>query len=509
MTAQREAEARGSRSRRAGAPRILSSAALVTCLGSMYVSIGCQSMTELRMEKVTKELERFLETVRTERNAFLEAEEKKAAVANARIERAEKARTASERLEAGDPKGALLVVDGVLLQPPAPAAPELDPSEKARLLALKGVALSELGRRDEAIAELQAALALDPSNRYARRNLGRLLSEMGKYREALAALGPELADGWRDAQLLLLVGRARQEIGRAGGSTQELEAARFAFQQVIVEQPEDMEAVRSLAAIEYETERYSEAMRHMNALRRENPLDPDLLEKLGRCHLALGDQQRGLDFLELAARLKPPSQELSATIAGLHERLGYPGRAAEWLERAYRSTPEEAPAAERRRVGRLFFDAGRPDDALPWLAAIGEGDPQFTGGQAILVRLHAAAGRDADALSAYEKVKGLPLEDGAVHVAAGLLYLKGRQLEKAAEAYARASSIAATKAEGLAGLAEVLVARGDAAGALDAYRKVLDLKPADARALAAMESLSRELDRLSRSRSALSQATPR
>jgi tetratricopeptide (TPR) repeat protein len=511
------------------------------------VFTGCQSMTELKMQQVTTELEKMLQVVRAERNAYLADEEKKVAEENARIERSEKLITASERLEAGDPKGALLVLDGVLLQPPAPpptekapppengatpeattppadtvpaakdppqSAPEseivppLDPAEKAKFLALKGVALSELGKRDEGIEELRAALALDPSNRDARRNLGRLLSEMGKHREALLALGPELADGWRDAQLLSLVGRSRHEVGRSGGSAQDLEAARFAFQQVIVEHPDDMDAMRSLAMIEFETERYSEAARHMDALRRENPLDPDLLEKLGRCHLALGEPARGLDYLELAANLKPPTQDLSLTIASLHERLGYPGKAAEWLDRAYRSMPEEAPVVERPRVGRLFFDAGRPEDALRWLSAVGEGDPQFTNAQAVLVRLHAADGKDAEALSAYEKVKGSPLEEGAVHLAAGLLYLKGRQLEKAADAYARASAVARTKAEGLAGLAEVLIARGDPAGALEAYRKVLDLKPADARALATVESLRQDLDRKAWSRSAISHAAP-
>jgi tetratricopeptide (TPR) repeat protein len=105
-------------------------------------------------------------------------------------------------------------------------------------------------------------------------------------------------------------------------------------------------------------------------------------------------------------------------------------------------------------------------------------------------------------------VKGSPLEEGAVHLAAGLLYLKGRQLEKAADAYARASAVARTKAEGLAGLAEVLIARGDPAGALEAYRKVLDLKPADARALATVESLRQDLDRRAWSRSAISHAAP-
>jgi tetratricopeptide (TPR) repeat protein len=480
---------------------------MLTLSGVLLGNAACQTMTERKMDELTKELDRRLSAVREEEKARREVEERKIKEEEARRDRSEKGRVAEERLATGDAKGALAVVEEVLApllevkKDPSTGKEEkvavgpaaLEPAEHARLLLVKGNALEEIGRLDDAVLAYQEALKLDPANRGARRSLGRAFFSTKKYKQALEAWRAELADGSRDAKLLFLVGRARYEVGHADGLPQDMEAARVAFEQVLLERPSDVEAIQWLAAVAYETERYGDAERYYNAARRQSPLDAGDLEKLGRCSLALGNNARALDHFELAATLRPPSQELCFTLSRLSADLHFNARAAEWLARAYKNNPVEAPAEDRYKAGRLFVDGGRDDDALIWLTAIGERDAHFAESRSLLVKIHAAAGRLDDAITAYEGLRKVASRDGSAHLAAGGLYLRRAQLDMAADAYSRASSFPESKAESLAGLAEVSIAKRNLDGALFYYRKALEIRPGDARLMAQTERISEEL----------------
>src|SRR5262249_21660072 len=131
-------------------------------------------------------------------------------------------------------------------------APDLEPKEHADLLLLKGMALSGLSRSDEAVSALEEALKLDPTLRPARRELGNLFFGQKKYAQALEAWRPELAEGYRGAELLFKVGQAHYALGREGHDAGEIEAARLSMQSVLLERP-NSEVQRWLALLAYET----------------------------------------------------------------------------------------------------------------------------------------------------------------------------------------------------------------------------------------------------------------
>jgi tetratricopeptide (TPR) repeat protein len=485
-------------------PVALGTALGVLCL--VAAAGGCRSMTTLKEKQILDDLAKREQAVVEQEKALKVAEEKKAEDDRRRSERTEKREEAARRLAAGDAAGALEALDALtspstVVRKDAASgkeerlvvdAPALDPAERVEVLVLRGGALKETGKRDEALAAFQEAVKLDPKCRPARRSLGKVLFELKKYRPALDAWAPELADGYRDAELLSLEGQARVEVGRAEKSLSELEAARLAFEGVLVERPRDAEVQRWLATIAYETGRYEEAARRTAAILEESPLDPEYLELAGNCYLQLHDSKNALDYLELAASLRAPTPELAKSLSDLSRAQGHTGRAAEWLAHAFKNNPREAPAEERYAAGALFADAGRADEAIAWLGALREGEASFADAQSRLVSLYRDAGKADEAIAAYEAVKRTRPMDGEAHVAAGTLYLKRKQLDQAADAFSRASSIIATKSSGLAGLAEVSYAKRNLDAAILYYQKALELKPGDARLIAAIEQLAKE-----------------
>jgi predicted Zn-dependent protease len=200
----------------------------------------------------------------------------------------------------------------------------MDSSEQALLLAFRGNVLVELERPVDAEASYREALKANSSNRTARRNLGRLLFNAKKYPAALETWLPELADGRRDAELLSMVGRARYEVAKADQNPAELQSARVALEQVLIEKPDDVDTIKILADIAFEAGRHAEARTYYDLVRRRTPLDGDALEKLGYCALSLGDKRQALDYLELAAGSKLASKELCSTLSTLCPRAQPP-----------------------------------------------------------------------------------------------------------------------------------------------------------------------------------------
>jgi type IV pilus assembly protein PilF len=90
----------------------------------------------------------------------------------------------------------------------------------------KGLALHRMGRREEGLAELRSCLSLAPTFCKGRRELGRVLLDEGKLREALDELGAyaRWCDKVPDAHLQL--GLARMKAGDVTGAREAFERCR-------------------------------------------------------------------------------------------------------------------------------------------------------------------------------------------------------------------------------------------------------------------------------------------
>jgi superkiller protein 3 len=507
---------------------------VAVCLlaGALVSLAGCRSMTtEAAVEEALAEIERQeaekLKEEQEEKAAQLAAQaeeiEKKNAELQAKMDREQLKVDAINALNSGEPQEAYDKLQEIFDPPPRPKKdpetgepvvdeqgnevlveapdPTLEKIEEARLRYLEGSVLYQLERNEEAIQAFERAVQLDPEFRPARRDFGKILFILGNtednpqhYKRALEVWQPELEKGYRDADLLFLVGQARYEVGKAEQDMSEWEAARIAFQQVLVERPRDMDVKRWLAILEFETGRYDEAIRLFEVIRNQKPLDPEYLELLANAYIKVDNYRKAVDYLELSARVKPPTADICRTLGDLYSALGLFSRSAEWFVRAYGSNCRQAPVDDRINVGLLFADAGRTDEAIEWLSCVEKQESGYARAQSNLAWLHEEAGDYEKALAAYERASEVSPE-GKTFLAIGDIYLwQLEKLDEATEAYARASALAdrEVQAEGHAGLAEVAYKRDNLQEAQLQYQKALAIRPDEARFSTALKQISEE-----------------
>lgn len=514
------------------------------CVSLAALALGptaCKSTTSAQErraaeEKAKEEEARRIEAAAEAKAAQLAAQEKELQKKEAELRRREEIENlkfeAIQALDGGDAEGALASIRKIFDPPPTqvidPATrepmtdpqsgkpltirldpPKLEKIDEARIRYLEGSILYQLGRSEEWIKAFDRAIHLDPDFRPVRRDFGKMLFIEGKYRKALEVWQKELSDGYRDADLLFLVGQARYEVGREelekgnpDAQVAHIEAARLAFQSALIEmlEPEkELEVKRWLAILEFETGRFQESVRLLEAIRREKPLDPQYLEYLANAYIGLKDYAKAIDYLELSARIRPPSPAVSKSLGDLYAAQGLYGRAAEWLVRAYGGDPSRATAPERLNVGLLFLDAARNEEATEWLGAIapdsgGEAPKEYPQAQSALAYLYKELGRIDEALAAFEHVRNVRPQDCDANLAIAEILLDRKALEEAFKAYARATGLAdpACKAEGFAGLAEVAYERGTLDEAIRLYRKAVETNPRERRFHVALEQITEE-----------------
>ena len=193
------------------------------------------------------------------------------------------------------------------------------------VLFLRGLARLKLGQREEAqavFAQLEARL---PESQAAFLR-GKALFEAGDFEAAATALTPCPALD------------CRRELGKVFVSQRQAEAAEREFRTVLAEKPADREAAYFLGALLLERDQYAEgetllrgsgagfwaaryylgkaalkqkriaeALRHLEAVERERPNDPNLLFQLLRAYQATGNTPRAS---HVAARLRAAQARL-------------------------------------------------------------------------------------------------------------------------------------------------------------------------------------------------------
>jgi tetratricopeptide (TPR) repeat protein len=374
--------------------------------------------------------------------------------------------------------------------------PPLTDAEKAQLLSLRALAHNELGQNDNAIKDFQEVVKLDPGLRIPRKNLGRLLFMKREYEEALKVWKLELDDGYWESDILNLIGQSLFELYRKDKNSSRLDAARFALQMSAVQNPTDVDSRKWLAWIEYEAQRYSEAIRLLEGIRKDFPTDPEYLDLLADAYVKNDELDRALDILELSLRLATGANEKNVArqrLAYLYGEKGMPGTAADWMIRAYGDEPRRVAAADRLRIGELLARAARVEDAIRWLGSIQQAEEGYFEAQSFLATLYQDFGKVDKALEAYENVRRVRPGDGIAHLAAGDIYLDKKLYEKAFEAYSKAESCDGTKAEGLQGLAEVAYEQKNLELAARYYRKAIEESPDNQRFVVALREIEEEI----------------
>jgi tetratricopeptide (TPR) repeat protein len=207
-----------------------------------------------------------------------------------------------------------------------------------------GVALSEAGRPEEALAQYEAALRLEPGNVLAHHNLAAALGAVGRVEDGVGHVRRAVALDPGNAALRVTLGTLLLKAGRLTDSEQELQAALEA-------DPESSGTLGGMAALRLEQGRLREARDLAGAATARNAFDPRAWYLLGTATARLGDPAGGEASLRRAIELQPGDPDAGYNLALAIMNQGRITEARSLLDDLLRRHPEdEGIGALRKQV---------------------------------------------------------------------------------------------------------------------------------------------------------------
>ncbi len=228
----------------------------------------------------------------------------------------------------------------------------------ADMVAVRGLvrALLAQGRKDEALAPLEAAYRLDPENPRLRLELARLAYELGHYEMARPHLVALAASPDAATDLLLMAARLHDRLGL------ENLAVKY-WERVVARQSDNDEARRRLAFYFEKAGHFREALPHLLALKRLHPDDPSLLLRIGKGLAASAKPEEALPYLEPYATARPGDVEALELLVNVYAGLGKKSEVLANLER-FLAAKAEPDSRKLKQAARLYDAAGRFGDAV-------------------------------------------------------------------------------------------------------------------------------------------------
>ncbi|WP_175995376.1 tetratricopeptide repeat protein [Burkholderia vietnamiensis] len=342
-----------------------------------------------------------------------------------------------------------------------------------------GNMLRESGRLDDAIAHYRRAVALRPEYAEAHNNLGNALRDARDPTAAMAScaraieLRPDYALAYNN------LGNALQDLG-------EHEAAAVSYAKAVAHQPQYADAYSNLGNALRAQEKFDEAA---DAYRRAIALQPGLRvahQGLSETLRAAGDLRGAVDHAREG--LDPGDADAHCVLARLLQRMSEFDKAVALLERAIEIDPAHARAWAW--LGDLRNQQGRFGQAVHLCRRAIELDPELADAYNFLgfayhnLNLFAAA-----ELSHRHAVELNPDDADAHHNLAAVLF-RLEKLDDAMKHYEIARERGIDPLVLQMTLGDILWAKGDFAGAMDAFRAAIrfDLHRAYSRILFNMSS---------------------
>ena len=346
------------------------------------------------------------------------------------------------------------------LRGPEAAAAELDriieagASDPALFRSMRAASRFDAGRREEAVAEMEAILE---------------------------EVAPEQAEPGRLDAVRVALARMLIATGNPVG-------ARARVEEVLEEDPDQVEALKLLAGWLVEDDATGDAIAALRRALSVSPRDPEVLTLMARAHEREGNRELMAEMLALAVEASEAAPEPSLRYATFLAAEGQARAAEDVLLGALRAAPEEPALVEA--VGRLYVSTGewpRVEQAVDTLRGIGT-PAAAAAADGLEARRLAAEGRDDELV---ELLEGLAAEgqggaDVAIvraQIARGDMEAALAHVEGALEGAPEDPALRFVRASVLAGMGRLEEARA-------AYRAILAEEPGAERVWLALYRLA-------------------
>ena len=426
----------------------------------------------------------------------------------------------------------------------------LPDEQRAELLALRGNALLATRQTEAAVAEYEAAVAVDPGNAVARLGKAQILLSRNEQQQALEELNRVLLEHPRHVESRLARGdllrrmnrldnaaedyqRAAQEapqnsrahIGLAlihiaqrnvpaakkdleriyalaprlpalnylqalvSFQEQDYERASDELQTVLRAAPGNLQAQLLYGIVSYAREEYTIADDYLTRVLASTPGNMDVIKLLGAARMKLRQPDRALEVLELAVGPDTADAQLLALLGTAYMQTGDNNKGSQYIERAVELDPNQALLRTQLAVGRI--GSGDTASAIAQLESAVALDQDVVQADVLLV-LSYLNKKDFDkALGASRALEQRMPDSPIPYNLTGLAHLAQRQFEPARSSFRMALEKDPKFVVAQMNLARVALVEKKPESAASAYRKVLELNPRHVGAMMGLASLAR------------------
>ncbi len=365
-----------------------------------------------------------------------------------------------------------------------------------------GMILLAQGKIDESIQEFEKAIGSSEDLGIASLNLARAYYKKKEFQKAIESVRRLMERQPRSKDAETLLGNIDMEQGR-------MQQAEMHFKKALEYEPNFTDARNSLGILYDRQGKHDDAIREFRMVISVDKDYAEAYNNLGVIYKNQGKTQAAIDTFRQAIAADADFAGSYSNLALIYEDQGKAQEADEQFRRALERDPHNA--AVRTNYGALLYTLGRFDRAREQLEAAIAFDPVYASAHNNLGAVYGRLGRVDDEIAAYRKASALDPGYADVHHNLGLALLKKGAMQEGEAELRRALAINPRYAPAyfnLAGsllernqvaeakalldrgareipadpdiarlLGEILLRGGDSAGAIDAFRRSLALKP--------------------------------
>jgi tetratricopeptide (TPR) repeat protein len=339
-----------------------------------------------------------------------------------------------------------------------------------------GRSLYDKGKLDEAIAACRLAICLRKDLPKAHENLGKILSRQGKVDEALAAYDQAIACYRQAIALDPKDAYAHRNLGALLCDVKhDYDGAIACFRALIQLVPRDAEAHYNLGNALKGKGRLDEAITAYQEALRLKKDHPSIHHNLG---LALSDKGRldeAIAAYRQAIRLKKDYSKAHCSLGLALYAKGRLDEAIAAYREAIRLKMDYAEA--HTNLGNALYAKGQVDEAIACYRKAIEIDPRCAPVHSNLGVALCAKGKVDEAIASYQKAIALDPKDAIAHVNLGNALKTKGNLDEAIGEYREAIRLKPAFAGAHSNLGVALKAKGKLDEAIACYRKAIEIDP--------------------------------
>lgn len=251
---------------------------------------------------------------------------------------------------------------------------------------------------------------------------------------------------------------------RAGNTSKALDA----YQHVVAQDPQALEAFRDIGALQLRLGHFDEALRAGEKVRDLAPKDPAAYIFLGNVHVAQGEFAKAAESYEAALKLDPQNQNALENL-GNYYLIVDPEKAIPYYQHDLELNPDAGDIV--MQMGLAEQKLGHTDKALAAFGRASAIDPHQSSPYLAEAEIFEQKLSTAAAIAAYEKAQSIQPKNPLVCMRLGHAYFNAGQWGKAEAQFEAARTISPQDASVYYWIARVAEERKDWAKASDAAQQ--------------------------------------